>query len=314
MADERRVAERRTLALRGPGAGGFTPAQSVAASNPCLNCGTNIQLEFCPECGQREIDPDPTLREFLRELAEEMLHWDGKLAKTFRLLITRPGELTLEYLAGRRVRFISPLRVYLTCSVLYFFLSALAPEARLRIETVVTGTRADGSVVSTRDTVTTLAELDSMAAKGSGLTRLWGVHFRRAMRDRAELSRDVLGAVPKAMFVLLPTFAALFALAFRDRRRKYPQHLAFALHVHAVLFLGMAVMLIGRIPGAGVARTPINLLVGGLLGAYLLMATNRVYGGANTGTLARLLLVFGLYALAFMATMAAIFAVVVLSS
>ncbi len=300
--------------MRGPGAGGLTPAQSVAASNPCLNCGTNIQLEYCPECGQREIDPDPTLREFLHELAGEMLHWDGKLAKTFRTLITKPGELTLEYLAGRRVRFISPLRVYLTCSVLYFFLAALAPESRLRIETVVSGTRASGTAVNTRDTVITLAELDSMAAKGSGLTRLWGVHFRRAMRDRGKLSHDVLGAVPKAMFVLLPTFAALFALGFRDRRRRYPQHLAFALHVHAVLFLGMAVMLIGRIPGAGLARTPVNLVVGGLLGAYLLLATNRVYGGANTGTLARLLVVFGLYGVAFVATMMAIFAIVVLAA
>ena len=125
--EERRIAERRTMALRGPGAGGFTPPQSLAAANPCLNCGTNIQLTYCPECGQAEIDSDPTLREFLHELAEEFLHWDGKLVKTFRLLVMRPGSLTCEYLAGKRVRFISPLRVYLTCSLLFFFVSAIVP-------------------------------------------------------------------------------------------------------------------------------------------------------------------------------------------
>ena len=101
------------MATRGPGAAGLTPAHSLAASNPCLNCGTNVQLTYCPECGQREIDSDPTLREFLHELAEEFLHWDGKLLTTFRLLVARPGALTCEYLAGRRVRYISPLRVYL---------------------------------------------------------------------------------------------------------------------------------------------------------------------------------------------------------
>jgi hypothetical protein len=313
MPDERRVAERRTLALRGPGAGGFTPAQSLAASNPCLNCGTNIQLEFCPECGQREIDADPTLKEFLHELAEEFLRWDGKLITTFRMLLTKPGELTLEYLAGRRVRYISPLRLYLSCSVLYFFLSAFVPEARLRIVTTVSGTR-DGVAVSTQDTVRVLSELDSMAAGKSVVKSAWGRHFKSAMRDTSQLSRRVLGGIPKAMFVLLPTFAALLALAFRDRRRRYPQHLTFALHVHAVLFLGMAVMLIGRIPVLSPLRLPLNLLIGGLLGAYLLRATNRVYGGANTGTLARLLVVFGLYAVTFGATMMAIFALAVLTS
>ena len=51
MTEERRIAERRererrTMALRGPGAGGVAPESSVSASNPCLNCGTNIQLRF----------------------------------------------------------------------------------------------------------------------------------------------------------------------------------------------------------------------------------------------------------------------------
>jgi hypothetical protein len=315
MSDERRVAERRTLALRGPGAGGFTPAQSVAASNPCLNCGTNIQLEYCPECGQREIDPDPTLKEFLHELAEEFLHWDGKLLTTFRLLVTQPGELTREYLAGRRVRFISPLRVYLTCSLLYFFCAAVVPERQLRVVSTRSRTTRVGVVnIGTSDTVKALAELDSMAAGNGMISRAWGAHFGRAMRDRETLSRRVFYAVPKAMFVLLPTFAALFALAFRDRRRLYPQHLAFALHIHAVIFLGMIVMLLGRFGATAMIRTPVNLVVGGLLGAYLLSATNKVYGGATAGTLARLLLVFALYGVAFVAAMFAIFVIVVLTT
>ena len=50
----------------------------------CRNCGAEVPGEFCAACGQRAIDPDPTLREFLHEAAEELLHWDGKLAATFR--------------------------------------------------------------------------------------------------------------------------------------------------------------------------------------------------------------------------------------
>ena len=297
------------MALRGPGAGGFTPPQSLAASNPCLNCGTNIQLTYCPECGQREIDSDPTLREFAHELAEEFLHWDGKLFKTFRLLVTRPGELTCEYLAGKRVRYISPLRVYLACSVLYFFCAALAPGRSFKL--TLTDSRAP--IVSARDTVAALAELESRSHTGNLLERTWGTRFARAARDQTKLSTAVADAVPKAMFVLLPTFAALFALSFRDRRRRYPQHLAFTLHVHAVLFLGLTVFLVSRATTLPI-RAPLALLVGGLLGAYLLKATHRVYQGTIPGVLARLVVVFLGYGVALAATMVAIFVLIVLSS
>ena len=36
------------------------------------------------------------------------------------LLLFAPGSLTLEYLAGRRARYLRPLQVYLTASVIVF--------------------------------------------------------------------------------------------------------------------------------------------------------------------------------------------------
>ena len=175
--DERRVAERRTMAMRGPGAAGLTPAQSVAASNPCLNCGTNVQLTYCPECGQREIDSDPTLKEFLHELAEEFLHWDGKLATTFRLLVTRPGALTREYLDGRRMRYISPLRLYLTCSLLFFFVGAVVPQVQ---RTVV----HRGRQVSTQLGLITITEQDSTATIAATTQWLGIASWRAACGER----------------------------------------------------------------------------------------------------------------------------------
>jgi hypothetical protein len=301
MSEDRRVAERRTLALRGPGAGGFTPAQSLAASNPCLNCGTNIQLAYCPECGQREIDADPTLREFLRELAEEMLHWDGKLLTTFRLLLTKPGQLTQEYLAGRRVRYISPLRVYLVCSVLYFALSATLPKEQSRAREGRVGIAQAGLVtVSIPENSKLQGNLDA-AKPGQGNAAA------RALQ-RAARSETLSASIPKLMFLLLPMFAALIALGFRDRRRRFPQHLAFALHVHAVLFLGLTVMLVGRV--SPMLRTSSSAIVGGLLGMYLLIAARRVYGGNQVGIIFRLIGVFGVYFIAFAATMVAAYAAI----
>lgn len=302
------------MALRGPGAGGFTPANSLAASNPCLNCGTNIQLMYCPECGQAEIDSDPTLRELLHELAEEFLHWDGKLATTFRLLLTRPGALTREYLAGRRVRYVSPLRVYLTCSLLYFFVSAVipSPSSLARREGVGVQTRVGALTIGETDSTATLARLDTLAQHGRWVGQVWGKHFGNAMRHRGELSARLASSIPKTMFVLVPLFAALVMFVFRSSRRRFPQHLTFALHVHAFLFFALTVMLAQRLAGAFPVRLIIQLAGFGAIGAYLVMATRAVYGVSTGAAVGRSALVASIYLPLFLASLVLTFGLIVL--
>ncbi len=296
---------RRTQALRGPGAGGFTPPQSLAASNPCLNCGTNIQLEYCPECGQGEIDPDPTLREMLHELAEELLHWDGKLVATYRVLLTRPGVLTKEYLAGRRVRYVSPIRVYLVCSVLYFLLVALIPQ-RTVVDTAGR-TFTGGFIQITNATPAELRALDAEAQNGPLLQRLWFTHLARALRTPERVIGAATSAIPKAMFVLVPAFAALLGFAYRSRRRHFPQHLAFALHVHAMLFLSLIAMLAARFMTMPLVSAAYQLAVQLAFSVYLVRATRAVYGSSTGETVARLTLASALYFVAFILAVAVLF-------
>ena len=46
------------------------------------------------------------------------------------LMLRKPGELTRQWLEGRRVHFISPLRLYLTASLVFFIAAASAPQLR----------------------------------------------------------------------------------------------------------------------------------------------------------------------------------------
>src|SRR5213082_3291756 len=94
----------------------------------CLNCGAALAGPFCAECGQRAMPPHPTVRDLVGDAFAEFSGWDGKLAETARLLLRKPGELTRQWLDGRRVHFISPLRLYLTASVVYFVLAGAAPN------------------------------------------------------------------------------------------------------------------------------------------------------------------------------------------
>lgn len=49
------------------------------------------------------------------------LHFDGSFFNTIKLLVRYPGELTKEYLAGRRSRYLPPIQLYLFTSAIFFF-------------------------------------------------------------------------------------------------------------------------------------------------------------------------------------------------
>src|SRR4051812_43604147 len=109
-----------------------TAPSSVAEASweaVCLNCQAALAGPFCSTCGQRAVPPHPTMRELAGDALSEFLGWDGKFADTLRLLIRRPGELTRQWLGGRRVHFIGPLRLYLTASFVFFLLQAAAPKS-----------------------------------------------------------------------------------------------------------------------------------------------------------------------------------------
>ena len=93
-----------------PGAGEVAdhPAGPVA----CANCATRFTGHYCPQCGQ-SAHIHRTLSAIGHDLMHAVLHLDGKLSKTLPLLIFKPGELTLRYIAGERAKFVSPMAMFL---------------------------------------------------------------------------------------------------------------------------------------------------------------------------------------------------------
>jgi hypothetical protein len=55
------------------------------------------------------------------DVLDSFLNWDSKFFATIGLLIVKPWRLTNEFLAGKRVRYLHPLRLYLLASILFFF-------------------------------------------------------------------------------------------------------------------------------------------------------------------------------------------------
>ncbi len=95
----------------------------------CRNCDANLgepPANFCSACGQDTLNHPPTFWEFVHEFITHYVALEGKLWKTLWLLFVKPAELTREYRAGRKQRYISPLRLYITASFLFFLVVKVA--------------------------------------------------------------------------------------------------------------------------------------------------------------------------------------------
>src|SRR5687767_11531382 len=86
----------------------------------CANCGAELSGEYCAACGQRHEPHIHSVAHFAGEAFESISHADSRLWRTLWYLFSRPGFLTREFFAGRRVAYLPPFRLYLVLSVLFF--------------------------------------------------------------------------------------------------------------------------------------------------------------------------------------------------
>lgn len=97
----------------------------------CRDCGARADVHYCPVCGQETRIEMPTVGHFLAEFAEQTLALQGQLWRTLYSLLFKPGQLTLDYVAGRRQRYVRPLRLYLAISISFFAVLGLTSGERL---------------------------------------------------------------------------------------------------------------------------------------------------------------------------------------
>jgi hypothetical protein len=90
----------------------------------CMNCGSTLNevYNFCPSCGQENNNKNVSLRHVMGDFFNNYFALDSKLGKSFKPFLFHPGFLTLKFNEGKRASYISPLRLYLVISLLYFFI------------------------------------------------------------------------------------------------------------------------------------------------------------------------------------------------
>ena len=234
---------------------GRPPGLEDAISAACRNCQAQLLGPFCHVCGQKDLPPDPTVREVLADVVEEVGSVDGKLLLTLRWLLRRPGGLTAETLAGHRARYASPVRLYLICSLVFFALASVSPK-----NGIITYKTAAGGA-------------ESLEADQALEVRQQGEQMVEA------LSSSMQRNMPHAMFGLMPFFAFLTWLFYRRAQPRYIPHLYYSLHFHSIVFLlfsaGIVLSMLGTWMDMAAGILPLAVFV------YHYAGLRRVFGGSR---------------------------------
>ncbi|MGF1926074.1 MAG: DUF3667 domain-containing protein, partial [Bacteroidia bacterium] len=86
----------------------------------CLNCGHIVEENFCPHCGQENIEVKEDALHMVTHAIADYFHFEHKFFGTIKPLLFKPGQLTSAYVAGKRVTFIHPIRLYIFVSIVFF--------------------------------------------------------------------------------------------------------------------------------------------------------------------------------------------------
>ena len=247
----------------------------------CPNCSTSLLGSHCHECGQKKIEANEySLKRFIGQAINDFTDLESnKVLRTLSAMILRPGLLASEYLAGRRGRYVGPLKLYLTFSALYFLFAW----------TVLSEVRGESAQrIARRPMTVNMAKQRGMDPNA----------FAEKIQEKAEKYASGL-----RIFSVLISGTFLAALYFR-MKKYYVEHLVFSLYYYSFDFFFKSFLALLFLVTAAIGfKLPVVILnfFYPIALTYLVFALRRVYQQRWTMTALKALVLFACETLLFIA-------------
>lgn len=248
--------------------------------------------DYCGRCGEKRRDhADLKLWRMAAEAFAEITNLEhSKLWQTFRLIVFKPGQLTREYWSGRRKRFVGPVKLYLVLATLYLVLHYIhQPTASFDVRTLAAFVEArfDRLPVEEREEVMKIwqsgepgrSPRDSAGAPLGFLDKLANIGGLPTSQFVQELNARWQRYFSISQFAYPLVLALALKLMLRRRGLYFAEHLIFALHVLAFIFLSIALVwpfkvLLGM---QTLVYTILQTVVWAWMSVYLVLALRRAY-------------------------------------
>lgn len=247
----------------------------IRKDKTCLNCRHVVEQRFCPNCGQENTDSRKTFHHLFIHFFEDLTHYENAFWKTIKNLLFKPATLTKEYLSGKRLSYLAPVRLYIFISFITFLLIAIFPgkvgENLIKSEKEITSSlvkqEKDGKVNDLKVDknylesktmkqvnknylhLKTMKEIDSIQKYGKESEKLSDFQYwiyEKAVyvtehNTKKELIEKFIESfihnIPKILFIIMPFFAFFLWIFHSKKKWYYFDHGIFTLHYFSFLLL-----------------------------------------------------------------------------
>jgi hypothetical protein len=265
----------------------------------CSNCGIRLlfSYHYCPQCGQVRHNLNLPLKHLIEEAIEGIFHFDTKFVQTVTAMCFKPGFITSEFIKGKQIRYVAPVRFYVFITFIFFLLISLpqekhaaSPDVESKPAFIITFYGVSSTEVRSD---MQLSQLDSVmqshALRPTMINRYIVHQLSRLGKDGQEgFIHLFVKGTSYMMFALMPMFALVIFLLYRKKAGQYIGTLIFSVHFHSFIFL----LLIFSFLVDKAAGTPIFFILTIVLSPiYLFMALRRVYNDSFKRTLLKTLII-----------------------
>jgi hypothetical protein len=273
----------------------------IREDKTCLNCRHVVAEKFCPNCGQENSDTRKTFHHLFIHFFEDLTHYENAFWKTIKNLLLKPSTLTKEYLSGKRLSYLAPVRLYIFISFVTFLLIALFPsnvtEKLAKNDKEITSNFENANTKEKKGwkeksyfksktldksyfQLRTMKETDSIQKYGKESEKLsqfqyWlyekVVHVTETNTKKQIIEKFIesfIHNIPKILFIIMPFFAFFLWIFHNKKRWYYFDHGIFTLHYFSFLLLTFLVLfIVSKIGG---------LFTGNWLANFIVVITNIV--------------------------------------
>lgn len=245
-------------------------AKTMPSYSECKNCGTMLSGMYCHKCGQYALDTKQSFWKFIKQYFDNTFQTDGRALKTLWTMISSPGTLSSEFMKGRIVRYVHPLKLYLFFSIVVFtVIFILLPEKDFEKQIQNSQNTANEQVADSvansiknelranlkynqYDTSEVFAKVDSATKK----LQTQNIASDTLLNSNAKTQKDdsdktkqmvfynsFMGAIktysPILMMLLMPVYGFFLMLFFKRKcdYKGYIPHFVFATHIHIFIFI-----------------------------------------------------------------------------
>lgn len=239
----------------------------IRKDKTCLNCRHVVEQKYCPNCGQENTDSRKTFHHLFIHFFEDLTHYENAFWKTIRNLLFKPATLTKEYLSGKRLSYLAPVRLYIFISFITFLMIALFPshvtenlkKSEKDITTNLIKQDKKGIEAFKKNThfeLKTMKEVDSIQKYGKPSEKYTDFEYWLYEKvvhvtennTKGEIIEKFIESfvhnIPKILFIIMPFFAFFLWIFHNKKKWYYFDHGIFTLHYFSFLLLIFLILFI----------------------------------------------------------------------